>query len=134
MGVGGLLDVWPWLVRMARDFEMKNLLDALTQSSTVEEAEGAEEPYGEDLLRGRQTILNDLVETVMTKVMRHGSLETEGARNNMGIAGHPVPARPLVPESAFLVQYAGNGTEPVSLNSWAAQPGRCSHGAVRRCD
>ena len=63
---------------MARDFEMQHLLDAPTQASTVEEAEGAEGPHVEDLLRGRRTILNDLVGTVMTEVMQYGSLEAEG--------------------------------------------------------
>ena len=106
MCVGGLLDVWPWLVRVARDFKMQHLLDALTQPPNVEAAEGAEEPHGEDLLRGRRTILNDLVGTVMTEVTRYGSLEAEGAQDNMGIAGHPVPVGPLVPESAFPEQYA----------------------------
>jgi len=40
-----------------------------------------------------------------TEVTRYGSLEAEGAKDNMGIAGHPVPAGPLVPESAFPEQY-----------------------------
>ena len=85
---------------------LQHLLDALTQPSAIEEAEGAKRPHGEDLLRGRRTILNDLVGTVMTEVTRYGSLEAEGAQDNMGIAGHPVPVGPLVPESAYPEQYA----------------------------
>jgi len=59
---------------MACDFMMQHLLDALTQPSTVEETEGAEEPHVKDLLRGRRAILYDLVGAVVTEVTRYGSV------------------------------------------------------------
>ena len=97
MCVGGLLDVWPWLVRMARDYKMQHLFDALTEMGPVQEVAEGEPPTDRSILRNRLADLNTLVGTVMTAITKYGSLEAEGLQDNMGIAGYPVPAQPLVP-------------------------------------
>ena len=111
MCVGGLLDVWPWLARVARDFNLPHLQVALNQWDPAEEVgEGAAAGAGEappllNPLRGRTARLNSLVDTVMTAISKYGRLVQEGKQDNFGMAGFPSPLLPLVPEADVPPRY-----------------------------
>ena len=111
MCVGGLLDVWPWLARVARDFDLPHLKVALNQWDPAEEVgEGAAAGAGvvpppPDPLRGRTARLNSLVDTVMTAISKYGRLVQEGKQDNFRIAGFLSPLLPLVPEADVPPRY-----------------------------